>query len=595
MPKRRNPLYVIALACATLATAAGAGALPVSAAERPVAGGGRQLVAPSDQLAGGFAQPRTATTASPATASAAGAFLTRPYWNAHGITSVFDHCMPGGYYTQDGKVCEFDGTVGLKSNGVDPNFSYGYAVTPGKTDYLYYDGHNGWDMPLSYETLLAAAPGSVTYAGWDSYGWGNTILIDHGNGFKTRYAHLSEVDVKVGQSVARGQKIGVSGNTGNSTGPHLHFGVYRTDMTLANGDMVAIDPWGWQAAGTDPWQYDLGNLWLTGNPQNPVPWAPAAPAAKVVDNSASITWSPPTFDGGSALTSYTVKASPGGASVSVPATQTSAWIPGLAYGTAYTFTVSAANAIGSGPASAASGSVTPQPGSGLNNPDGSAWQAMPGSGRDVAAGPNGSAWLIGSNAVPGGYGIYHWTQSGWLNAGGGGVAIASDSQGNPWVLNSAHAIYHWGTAGWTRIPGSGQDLAVAPNGDLWIVGTNAVYGGYGVWRWDGTAWQSIGGGAVRISVDSAGTVWVVNSLGHLYRRVGSTWSLVAGSAGDAGAGGYGALWVIGTSAVPGGAGILRWTGQGWHTISGGATRVSVGPDGLPWVVNSAGRIYSRLP
>ena len=64
--------------------------------------------------------------------------------------------------------------------------------------------------------------------------YGILVMIDHGHGVETRYAHLSRVAVRVGQRVARGDIIGYSGNTGNSTGPHLHFEIRR------NG--VALDP-----------------------------------------------------------------------------------------------------------------------------------------------------------------------------------------------------------------------------------------------------------------------------------------------------------------------------------------------------------------
>lgn len=71
--------------------------------------------------------------------------------------------------------------------------------------------------------VYASDSGTVVYAGWDSSGYGNRIDIDHGNGFVTRYAHNNRIYVGVGQQVVRGQVIAQMGNTGNSTGPHLHF------------------------------------------------------------------------------------------------------------------------------------------------------------------------------------------------------------------------------------------------------------------------------------------------------------------------------------------------------------------------------------
>ena len=291
--------------------------------------------------------------AAPATATTSNAFLTRPYFGSHTVTSIFDHCNPD--YSLDGKVCEFDGVVGYRSNGVDPSFSKGYAITPGGSDYLYYDGHNGWDIAKYYENILAASDGVVRLAGIDPNNtcFGTNIIIDHPNGFSTRYAHLNATYVSAGANVTRGQVIAQSGNTGCSSGPHLHFGVYITSS------WTAIDPYGWSAASADPWPYDQGNLWLTGSPQYPLPFEPTGVAAAAGNSSAIVNWTPPSFDGGSAITQYTLTASPGGASVTLPGNVTTGTLTGLTNGTVYTVTVTALNNVGAGPASAPSNSVKP--------------------------------------------------------------------------------------------------------------------------------------------------------------------------------------------------------------------------------------------
>ena len=71
--------------------------------------------------------------------------------------------------------------------------------------------------------IFATDNGVVVYAGWSDYGYGNLIVIDHGNGWQSAYAHLSGVGVGCGQSVYQGYLIGALGSTGNSSGPHLHF------------------------------------------------------------------------------------------------------------------------------------------------------------------------------------------------------------------------------------------------------------------------------------------------------------------------------------------------------------------------------------
>lgn len=85
--------------------------------------------------------------------------------------------------------------------------------------------HPGIDVAdRSAPGIVAADGGLVKVAGWpDNYGYGNRVVIDHGNGYQTLYAHLSNIYVTVGQKVSRGQVIGQMGTTGRSTGIHLHF------------------------------------------------------------------------------------------------------------------------------------------------------------------------------------------------------------------------------------------------------------------------------------------------------------------------------------------------------------------------------------
>lgn len=84
--------------------------------------------------------------------------------------------------------------------------------------------HTGIDYACPERTeILASADGVVKYAEFDKTGYGNTVIIRHNDGRATLYAHLSNILFHVNQSVKQGNVIGLSGNTGNSTGPHLHF------------------------------------------------------------------------------------------------------------------------------------------------------------------------------------------------------------------------------------------------------------------------------------------------------------------------------------------------------------------------------------
>jgi murein DD-endopeptidase MepM/ murein hydrolase activator NlpD len=85
--------------------------------------------------------------------------------------------------------------------------------------------HAGIDLAAATGTpVKATAPGVVRFAG-AAAGYGNSVVLDHGTGVESRYGHLDTVGVARGQRVERGQAIGLSGNTGRSTAPHLHYEV----------------------------------------------------------------------------------------------------------------------------------------------------------------------------------------------------------------------------------------------------------------------------------------------------------------------------------------------------------------------------------
>lgn len=86
--------------------------------------------------------------------------------------------------------------------------------------------HEGMDFSANIGTpIYATGNGTVTKAGWQS-GYGRVVVINHGYGYETLYAHMNKINVRVGQKVTRGEVIGEVGNTGKSTGPHLHYEVH---------------------------------------------------------------------------------------------------------------------------------------------------------------------------------------------------------------------------------------------------------------------------------------------------------------------------------------------------------------------------------
>jgi murein DD-endopeptidase MepM/ murein hydrolase activator NlpD len=109
--------------------------------------------------------------------------------------------------------------------------SFGYRGNPfggGGSEF-----HPGQDIAAPHGTpVLAPADGRVVEAGWKN-GYGQTVVIDHGNGLTTRYGHLSKIEVVEGQELKRGEGLGLVGSTGRSTGPHLHYEVRLGDLPVS--------------------------------------------------------------------------------------------------------------------------------------------------------------------------------------------------------------------------------------------------------------------------------------------------------------------------------------------------------------------------
>lgn len=119
---------------------------------------------------------------------------------------------------------------GACSGSFDGAYGSGAFVWPATQHVLsgndYWSGHLGIDIAGAIgDPVFAADAGVIVFSGWAYGGYGNMIMIDHGTGYQTLYAHLSVASARCGQSVYTGTYIGAFGSTGNSTGPHLHFEV----------------------------------------------------------------------------------------------------------------------------------------------------------------------------------------------------------------------------------------------------------------------------------------------------------------------------------------------------------------------------------
>jgi murein DD-endopeptidase MepM/ murein hydrolase activator NlpD len=126
-----------------------------------------------------------------------------------------------------------------------PVAKYTLSATFGRAGNMWSHAHSGQDFAVPIGTKVVAAHGGTVVkagpnGGGDGPAYGNAVVIKHANGKYSQYAHLSRIDVHIGQTVKTGQKIALSGNTGNSSGPHVHFEIRTTPNYGSAVDPVAF-------------------------------------------------------------------------------------------------------------------------------------------------------------------------------------------------------------------------------------------------------------------------------------------------------------------------------------------------------------------
>jgi murein DD-endopeptidase MepM/ murein hydrolase activator NlpD len=200
--------------------------------------------------------------------------LQRPFAGDFPLENFFDHDLP------------FEFPIRKFPGGTQPKDHNGYQLTWWGERTTGVDGHFGYDWLMPEGTpLVAAAAGTIVFAKEHPVVFGcppaatrepgRSIILEHtapdGTVYHVEYDHLSRIDVSEGQFVKPGDRIGLSGNAGCTTGPHLHLSV---DRKIEPRKFVRVDPYGWEGPGPDPWaQHPDGthSTWL---------WKDAAPALR---------------------------------------------------------------------------------------------------------------------------------------------------------------------------------------------------------------------------------------------------------------------------------------------------------------------------
>lgn len=218
----------------------------------------------------------------------------------------------------------------------------------------------------------------------------------------------------------------------------------------------------------------------------------------------------------------------------------------------------------------------------------SSWEQTTGAIMDIAVGPEGNVWAIGSNQ-----GIYTWDETAftWRQINGAGVRIAVGPQNTAWHVNQGGNVYYYlGNNNWKQVDLNGaraQDIGVGADGSAWATDSDN-----GIWKYEGNGgWVKYPGGATRISVDSKGNAWIVGGGGVVYRWADNTWVQMPGAGYDIGVGANDVMWVVGMNRVP-----FKWShATGGYTQSNipSTNSIAVGPDGRAWVATTDNKCFRQ--
>jgi len=144
------------------------------------------------------------------------------------VEQQLDKSAPSTNVTQSGATQALaTATADQSSKPVPSGRPVGGVLTQG-----FHPGHNGLDFGVVVGTpVKATMDGKVIHAGWNEQGYGNLVIVENG-AYRTYYAHLSSIPVSVGDTVTADSTIGLSGNTGHSTGPHVHYEIRKNNIPI---------------------------------------------------------------------------------------------------------------------------------------------------------------------------------------------------------------------------------------------------------------------------------------------------------------------------------------------------------------------------
>jgi hypothetical protein len=219
------------------------------------------------------------------------------------------------------------------------------------------------------------------------------------------------------------------------------------------------------------------------------------------------------------------------------------------------------------------------------------WKSIAGAATDISVGADGSVWVVGTNKVNGGFGIYRWNANTWIRVSGGATRIDVGPKGNAWIVNSQGNIYRYNGKKFVHVPGKqkARDIGIGANGDIWILG----FGGY--FKWTGKAWKNMQKGWPGHAIDVApdGNAWVIDAKGGVSHFDGKAFQTAHVKAIDVSIGADGAVWAVNQQAnSEEGGSPMRWNGKSWDWYSDKLQRIAVDANGLPWGITAKNKIVA---